>query len=86
MFVQVLILFAPVQELSAVMHQLLHAIVDTTLQMSAQLNCANQLSDKSDVLEAFFLTLAQILKRNPQFVFSGSLDCNSLFQCGKKLT
>ena len=76
-------MFGNEDQFRAIMHQLLHEIVTTTLQMCAQLNSANQLAEKTDVLEGFFAMMAQLYKKIPQVVFASGLDTAALFQCGK---
>lgn len=78
-----MLLFIADEEVTAALYQLLHGIVETTLQMGVQLNGSNQLAEKSDVFEGFFNVLSQISKRSSQFIFASGVDCNSLFQCGK---
>ncbi|KAJ3642174.1 hypothetical protein Zmor_024983 [Zophobas morio] len=77
----VVIMFGNEDQFRAIMHQLLHEIVTTTLQMCAQLNSANQLAEKTDVLEGFFAMMAQLYKKIPQVVFASGLDTAALFQC-----
>lgn len=75
-------MFGHEQQFRAITHQLLHEIVSTTLQMCAQLNSANQLAEKTDVLEGFFAMLAQLIKKLPHVVFASGIDTAALFQCG----
>ncbi|RZC40401.1 importin-13, partial [Asbolus verrucosus] len=80
-FSYVVIMFGNEEEFRAITHQLLHEIVSTTLQMCAQLNSANQLAEKTDVLEGFFAMMAQLFKKIPQVVFASGIDTAALFQC-----
>ncbi|EFA09709.1 importin-13 [Tribolium castaneum] len=77
----VVIMFGHEEEFRAITQQLLHEIVSTTLQMCAQLNSANQLAEKTDVLEGFFAMMAQLIKKLPQVVFASGIDTAALFQC-----
>lgn len=75
-------MFGNEEKFRPIIHQLLHEIVNTTLQMCAQLNSANQLSDKTDVLEGFFSMLTHIYKKTPHVIFSSGIDTAALFECG----
>lgn len=77
-----MVMFGREEEYSSLMQVLLREIVNTTLTMCAQLNNCNQLSEKSDVIEGFFLMLAQIYKKVPILMSSSDLDMAALFQCG----
>lgn len=74
-------MFGKEEQSNTIMHQLVFEIVNTTLQMCAQLNATNMLSEKSDVIEAFFSLLAQIYKKVPQLLQSTNLDMAAVFQC-----
>lgn len=63
--------------------QLIHEIVNTTLEMCARYNTKNQLSEKSDVLEAFFTLLSNIAKKLPHLIVGTGFDTSALFECGK---
>lgn len=78
-------MFGKDEQYTTIMHQLLREIVNITLQMCAQLNGCNQLSEHSDVIEAFFMNVAQIYKKVPLLILTAGLDMSALFQCGKKL-
>lgn len=78
----VLIMFGKDEDFQTINQQLVCEIINTTLQMSAQLNNSNNLAEKSDVLAAFFRLLAQISKKAPHFIVGGSVDTAALFQCG----
>lgn len=77
-----LTLFGNDEECKSLNQQLLYEIVNTTLQMCAQLNTNNQLSEKTDVLDGFFTLLAQLAKKVPQLIFASNVDTAALFQCG----
>lgn len=75
-------MFGREQEYSSLMQLILREIVNTTLNMCAQLSNCNQLSEKSDVIEAFFLMMAQVYKKVPALISVSNLDMAALFQCG----
>ncbi|KAJ8963759.1 hypothetical protein NQ317_016440 [Molorchus minor] len=77
----VLILFGNEEEFRTVNQLLLHEIINTTLQVTAQYNAINQLSDIADVLDGFFSMLANLAKKVPQLVNASSTDTTALFQC-----
>lgn len=79
---QVLVLFGREEQFSAMNQQLLHEIVNSTLQVCAQYNTNNQLSEKSDVLEGFFSMLGTLAKKVPQLINVSGIDTCALFQCG----
>lgn len=76
-------MFGRDNEFANLMQELLKEIVNTSLQMCSQLTSNNQLSEKSDVLEGFFGTLAQLYKKVPHLVQNSGIDVSALFQCGK---
>ncbi|XP_018575465.1 importin-13 [Anoplophora glabripennis] len=77
----VLILFGKEEQFNAMNQQLLHEIVNSTLQVCAQYNTNNQLSEKSDVLEGFFSMLGTLAKKVPQLINVSGIDTCALFQC-----
>lgn len=79
---QSMVMFGREEQYSGIMQIILREIVNTTLNMCAQLSSSNHLSDKSDVIEAFFLMLAQLYKKVPVLITSSNLDMDALFQCG----
>lgn len=78
-------MFGRDNEYANLMQELLKEIVNTTLQMCSQLTSNTQLSEKSDVLEAFFLMLTQLYKKVPHLIQNSGVDLGALFQCGKYL-
>lgn len=78
-----MILFGRDNEYSNLMQQLLKEIVNITLQMCSQLNSNTQLAEKSDVLEAFFVMLAQLFKKVPPIIQNSGIDLGAVFQCGR---
>lgn len=77
-----MVLFGREEQFNAMNQQLLHEIVNSTLQVCAQYNTNNQLSEKSDVLEGFFSMLATLAKKVPQLINGSGIDTCALFQCG----
>ncbi|CAH1099739.1 unnamed protein product [Psylliodes chrysocephalus] len=77
----VLILFGREEEFCTLNQQLLHELTSTTMQMCAQYNTNNQLSEKADVLEGFFSMLAALAKKVPQLIMTCGIDIAALFQC-----
>ncbi|XP_050507704.1 importin-13 [Diabrotica virgifera virgifera] len=77
----VLILFGREDEFCRLNQQLLYELANTTMQMCAQYNTTNQLSEKSDVLEGFFGMLAALAKKVPQLLTTCGVDIAALFQC-----
>lgn len=75
-------MFRQDQELHDVIHKSIAEIVNITLEMCSQYPNENSLSEKSDVLEGFFLLLSALLKKLPQFIFSGCINPISILQCG----
>nr|CAD7454175.1 unnamed protein product [Timema tahoe] len=64
------------------MQSLLCELSSITLHMTAPPHCQN-ISEYSDILEAFFNLLAQVLKKNAELLASAeSLELEKLFQCG----
>lgn len=77
----VLILFGKDDDCCILNQQLLFELSNTTMQMCAQLNTTNQLSEKSDVLDAYFAMLAALAKKVPLLITSCGIDIAALFQC-----
>ncbi|XP_022917881.1 importin-13 [Onthophagus taurus] len=78
----VMFLFGPDRKYVPLMQQLLKELCNITLQMCAQLTNNNRLSEKVDVIEAFFRMLMQVYKKVPLLVQSESgIDVTALFQC-----
>nr|CAD7417287.1 unnamed protein product [Timema poppensis] len=64
------------------MQSLLCELSSITLHMTTPPHCQN-ISEYSDILEAFFNLLAQVLKKNAELLASAeSLELEKLFQCG----
>lgn len=76
-----MILFGKEPEYIATMQHLLAEIITTSLTLIAQLNSTNNLSEKTDLIEGFFLLLAQIFKKVAVLIANGGVDCSALFQC-----
>lgn len=76
-------MFGREEEFCTLNQQLLHELTSTTMQMCAQYNTNNQLSEKADVLEGFFSMLAALAKKVPQLIMTCGIDIAALFQCGK---
>nr|CAH7738201.1 unnamed protein product [Callosobruchus chinensis] len=77
----ILILFGREDEFTSLNQQLMHELVNVTLQMCAQYSTNNQLSEKADVLEGFFSMLANLAKKVPHLISSSGIDTSALFQC-----
>lgn len=84
-FLKVLILFGKEDQFLNVNQQLLHEIVNTSLQMCANVSATSDLSDKADVLEAFFSMMANLVKKVPQLINKSGIDTAAIFQCGKSV-
>lgn len=80
---KVLILFGREEQFLSVNQQLLHEIVNTSLQMCANVSATADLSEKADVLEAFFAMMANLVKKVPQLINRSGIDTAAIFQCGK---
>ncbi|XP_074028652.1 importin-13-like protein cdm isoform X2 [Leptinotarsa decemlineata] len=76
-----LILFNSEEEFLSVNQQLLREIVRTTLQMCSQYSTSNQLSEKTEVLEDFFMMLTVLTKKCPRLVATCGIDSSAIFQC-----
>nr|CAD7574619.1 unnamed protein product [Timema californicum] len=65
------------------MQSLMCELSSITLHLTTPPHCQN-ISEYSDILEAFFNLLAQVLKKNAELLASAeSLELEKLFQCGK---
>ncbi|KAF5307676.1 hypothetical protein FQR65_LT06731 [Abscondita terminalis] len=69
----ILVMFGKDEEFAYMLQQFLYELVNRSLQMCAELNSNNQLSDKCDVLESFFSMLTHVSKRNSKLLFSSGL-------------
>lgn len=78
----ILVMFGKDEEFTYMLKQFLYELMNRSLQMCAELNNKNQLSDKCDVLESFFSMLTHVSKRNSKLLYNSGVDCESLFQCG----
>lgn len=76
-----MIMFGKEEKFGGISQELLREIVNVTMQMCTHLN--NNLSEKTDTLEAFFLMLAQVSKKVPHLIVANGVDTAALFQCGK---
>lgn len=85
LFFKVLILFGKEEQFLSVNQQLLHEIVNTSLQMCANVSATADLSEKADVLEAFFAMMANLVKKVPQLINRSGIDTAAIFQCGKNI-
>lgn len=63
---------------SEILQSLLREICNVTL-----VTCHCNMSEYTDILEAFFLLLSQILKKNSHMFSNNAVDVTALFQCGK---
>ncbi|CAH1165774.1 unnamed protein product [Phyllotreta striolata] len=77
----VLILFGKEEDLFALNNQLLFELCSRTMQMCAECQANDQLSDRSDVLEGFFSLLAALAKKVPLLMTNCGVDVAALFQC-----
>ncbi|KAB0794665.1 hypothetical protein PPYR_11504 [Photinus pyralis] len=77
----ILVMFGIDEDVICLLHQLLYELIRQTLEMCAELNCHNQLSEKGDVVESFFSMLTHVSKRNSRLIFNSNLDCVAMFQC-----
>lgn len=75
-------MFGKYEEFMAINQQLVCEIVNTSLQLCAEYNNTNRLSEKSDVLEGFFYALSQTSKKAPHYIMNNNVDMAALFQCG----
>lgn len=51
--------------------------------MCANVTATADLSEKSDILEAFFGMMANLFKKVPQLINRSGIDTAAIFQCGK---
>lgn len=50
--------------------------------MCANVSATADLSEKADVLEAFFAMMANLVKKVPQLINRSGIDTAAIFQCG----
>ncbi|KAF5269678.1 hypothetical protein FQA39_LY08601 [Lamprigera yunnana] len=77
----ILVMFEKDEEFVFMLQQFLFELHNKSLQMCAQLNNNNQLSEKCDVFENFFSMLTHVSKRNSKLLFNSRIECEALFQC-----
>jgi hypothetical protein len=86
MSLQFLVMYGMDRSLLPLMESLLRELCSLTLTACTGSSDApgGGLSEYADLLEAFFILLAQILKKNPQlFVSNEGVDLAAVFQCGE---
>lgn len=77
----VIIIFGKDPDFYETCQQVVNEIVNITLQLCSEYSNNNALSEKADVLDGFFSTLSQLIKKLPQLFANGSISTTALFQC-----